>query len=83
MVIGLQHDTWMDGERFKRTCINEKGKRGDIHQPFCGTWVADFILRQNADEIMTGKYLSDIQIPEAIEELRKEQQQEQRRFWSK
>jgi len=55
MVIALQHDTWMDEERFKRTCIKEKGKRGGIHQPFCGTWVADFILRQNAGKIMTGK----------------------------
>jgi len=36
----------MDGlEGFKKTCIREKKKRGDIHQPFYGTWVADFMLR--------------------------------------
>jgi len=27
-------------ESFKKTCIREKKKRGDIHQPFYGTWVA-------------------------------------------
>jgi len=30
----------MDEEDFKKTCIREKRKRGDIHQPFYGTWVA-------------------------------------------
>ena len=34
-------------------------KRGDIHQPFYGTWVADFMLRQDAGRFMLGKYLSD------------------------
>jgi len=27
----------MDEEGFKKTCIREKKKRGDIHQPFYGT----------------------------------------------
>jgi len=27
----------MDEEGFKKTCIREKEKRGDIHQPFYGT----------------------------------------------
>jgi len=30
----------MDEEGTKKTCIKEKKKRGDIHQPFYGTWVA-------------------------------------------
>ena len=44
---------------FKKTCIREKEKRGDIHQPFYGIWVADFMLRQDAGRFMLGKYLSD------------------------
>jgi len=47
-VTALQHGTWMDEEGFKKTCIRENKKRGDIHQPFYGTWVADFMLRQDA-----------------------------------
>jgi len=42
----------MDEECFKKTCIREKEKREDIHQPFYGTWVADFMLRQNAGRFM-------------------------------
>ena len=47
MVTALQHGTWMDEEvrGFKKTCIREKKKRGDIHQPFYSTWVADFMTR--------------------------------------
>jgi len=40
----------------------EKKKRGDIQQPFYGTWVADFMLRQDAGRFMLGKYLSDKKI---------------------
>jgi len=53
----------MDEEGFKKTCIREKKKRGDIHQPFYGTWVADFMLRLDAGSFMLGKYLSDKKIP--------------------
>jgi len=63
MVTNLQHGTWMDEEGFKKTCIREKKKRGDIHQPFFGTWVSDFMLRQDAGRFMLGKYLSDNKIP--------------------
>jgi len=59
MVTALQHGAWMDEEGFKMTCIMEKKKRGDIHQPFYGTWVADFMLRQDAGRFMLGKCLSD------------------------
>jgi len=38
-----------DEEVFKKTCIREKKKRGDIHQPFYGTWAADFMLRLHAE----------------------------------
>jgi len=40
----------MDEEGLKKTCIREKKKRGDIYQPFYGTWVADFMLRQDERE---------------------------------
>jgi len=53
----------MDEEGFKKTCIKERKKRGGIHQPFYGTWVADFMLRQDAGRFMLGKYLSDKKIP--------------------
>jgi len=52
----------MDEEGFKKTCIKEK-KRGGIHQPFYCTWIADFMLRQDAGRFMLGKYLSDKKIP--------------------
>jgi len=53
----------MDEEGFKKTCIKEKNKREGIHQPFYGTWVEDFMLRQDAGRFMLGKYLSDKKIP--------------------
>jgi len=58
MVTAMQHGTWMDEEGFKKTCIEEKKKRGGIHQPFYGTWIADFILKQDAGRFMLGKNLS-------------------------
>jgi len=42
----------MDEEGFKKTCVKEKKKRVGIHQPFYGTWVADFMLRQDARRFM-------------------------------
>jgi len=39
----------MDEERFRKTCIKEKGKKGGIRQPFYGTWVEDFMLRQDVE----------------------------------
>jgi len=63
MVTTLQHGTWMDEQGFKKTCIKEKKKRRDIHQPFYCTCVADFMLRQDAGRFMLGKYLSDKKIP--------------------
>ena len=68
MITALQHGTWMDEEGFKKTCIREKKKRGDIHQPFYGTWVADFMLRQDAGRFMLGRYLSDKKNPMAAKE---------------
>ena len=44
--MALRHGIWMDEESFKKTCIKEKKKRGGIHQPFYGIWVADFMLRR-------------------------------------
>jgi len=49
MMTALRHGTWMDNEGFKKTCIKEKEKRGGTHQPFYGTWVTDFILRQGLE----------------------------------
>jgi len=52
----------MDEEGFQKTGIEEKKKRGGIHQPLYGTWVADFMLRQDAGKFMLGKYRSDKKI---------------------
>jgi len=41
----------------------EKERRGDIHQLFYGTWVADFTLKQDAGRFMLRKYLSDKKTP--------------------
>jgi len=50
------------------TCIREKKKRRVMHQPLYGTWVATFMLRQNAERFMLGKYLSDKKNPMAAKE---------------
>jgi len=63
MVMALQHATWMVEEGFKKTCIREKKKRAGIRKPSYVTWVADFMLRQDAGRFMLGKYLSDKKIP--------------------
>jgi len=64
MVTALRHCTWMDEDFFQKNCINEEKQRGGIiHQPFYGTRVADFMLRQGAGKFMLGKYLSNKQIP--------------------
>jgi len=47
----------MDEEGLQKTGIRKKKKRGDIHQPFYGTWVAGFMLRQDAGMFMLRKYL--------------------------
>jgi len=59
MATALRRGTWMDEVRFQKTCIKNKEKGGGIHQPFYGTWVADFIPRQDAEKFMLGKYLGD------------------------
>jgi len=63
MVTALQHGIWMDEEDSKKTCIKEKKKREDIHQPRYGTWVTNFKLRQDTGRFMLGKCLSDKKIP--------------------
>jgi len=39
------------------------GKKGSIHQPFYGTYIENFMLRQNAEKLMLGKCFSGKQIP--------------------
>jgi len=53
MATALQQGTWMEEKDFKKTCNKEKKN---------GTWVADFILRQDAGRFMLEKYLSDKKI---------------------
>ena len=58
MISALRHRIWMGEESSKTTCIRVKGKGGGIHQPFDGTWEADFMLKQDAGRFMLGKYLN-------------------------
>jgi len=58
MVMALRHDARMDKERFKKTCIKEIEKKGGIDQSFYCTWVAVFMLRQDAGKFMLRKYLN-------------------------
>jgi len=46
-------------KRYPKVLI--KQKRGGIHQSFYGTWLVDFILRQDAlaGKFMLGRFLSD------------------------
>jgi len=37
MVTALQHGTWMNEGAFKQTCMEQKQKKGGIHQPFYGS----------------------------------------------
>jgi len=53
----------MEKERFQETCFQEKEKKWNIQQPFCGTCIADFMMRQGAGNFMLGTYLSHKQIP--------------------
>jgi len=39
--------------------MRDTREREGIHQPFYGTWVADFMLRQDAGKFMQVKYLGD------------------------
>ena len=61
MVTALRHGTWMDEESFKKTCIKEKHKEGGIDQPFYGTWVANFMPRQD-ESLRWESILSDTPI---------------------
>jgi len=47
----------------KKTYVKKKKKRGGIHQPFYGTWVSDFMLRQDAGKFTLKNYLIDKKIP--------------------
>jgi len=53
---------WM--RRISKRLVSRRRKKGR-HQPFYGTWVADFMLRQDAGRpgFMLGKYLSNKKIP--------------------
>jgi len=61
MIMAARHGTGMDEESFRKTCMKKKAKRGGTNQPFkvYSTWVADFMLGQDAGSFMLVKYLSD------------------------
>jgi len=64
MVTALRHGIWMDEERsFTKTCIKEKGEKGSIHSCLRRTCVADYMLRQDAENLILEKCCSNKQIP--------------------
>jgi len=64
MVTALQHGTcmvhgWM--RRVSKILLSRRRKKGEAPTSLSGygTWVTDFMLRQDAGRFMLGKYLSD------------------------
>jgi len=53
---------WM--RRLSKRLVSRKRKKGEASITlFYGTWVANFMLRQDVGRFMLGKYLSDKKIP--------------------
>ena len=43
----LQEDTWKNDKDFEKTCVRKRRADKNIQHPLYGTWVADFMLRQD------------------------------------
>ena len=60
MVKVLQQNTWIDDRTFLKSCVRARAEQCNINHPACGTWTADFILRQNESRAF---YLNDPHVP--------------------
>ena len=63
MVKVLQQNTWLDDRKFLKLCVQARAEQDNINHPACGTWTADFILRQNESRAFLGKYLNHPRVP--------------------
>jgi len=63
MVKVLQQNTWIDDRFFLKSCVRARAEQGNINHPAYGTWMADFMLRQNESKAFLGKYLNDPRVP--------------------
>jgi len=63
MVKVLQQNTWIDDGKFLKSCVQARAQQGNINHPAYGTWMADFMLRQNESRAFLGKYLNDPRVP--------------------
>ena len=59
----MQQNTWIDDEKFLKSCVRARAEQGNINHPAYGTWTADFMLRQNESRAFLGKYLNDPRVP--------------------
>jgi len=63
MVKVSQQNTWIGDRKFLKSCVQASAEQGNINHPACGTWTADFMLRQNESRAFLGKYLNDTRVP--------------------
>jgi len=63
MVKVLQQNTWIDDRKFLKSCVRARAEQGNINRHTFGSWMADFMLRQNESKAFLGKYLNDPRVP--------------------
>jgi len=63
MVKVSQQNTWIDDRKFLTSRVRARAEQGNINHHACGTWTADFMLRQNESGAFLGKYLNDPRVP--------------------
>jgi len=59
----LQQNTWSDDRQLLKSCVRARAEQDNINHPAYGTWMADFMLRQNECRAFLGNYLNDLRVP--------------------
>ena len=55
----LGYHSKREDRKFLKSCVRARAEQGNINHPAYGTWMADFILRQNESRAFLGRYLND------------------------
>jgi len=63
MVKVLQQNTCIDDGKFLKSGVQARAEQGNINHPAYGTWMVDFMLRQDESRAFLGKYLNDPHVP--------------------
>ena len=63
MINVIETSKCMDECSLERASARKRKEEGGIRRPLHSTWVADFMMRQDAVRCLLGKYLSDKQVP--------------------